>query len=248
MSLTTIQDRLSQTNIYLRRTRLILYLFVFLTAIVSVLFYIVALLYHAKTLAKDPTYILYVHRDLHFLCFVIIIPLIWSVVWSFIILRGRLKAIYQIYLIDINQNQGDDRPSSSTTLRPTINGSSIKYPITVLVIELFLPLSLTIFGYWFGFRYSDYFSTFAVSKSSHVCPNRSFDDPIRLGFFCTTGYKQILALETTAFITLVMNTLIHLLLFVITSVDSILMYWAGDKRQREEWKEETKEKKREWWC
>ena len=58
---------------------MILYFFIFLIAFISILFYIAALLYHAKTLTKDPIYILYIYRDFHFLCFMIIIPLIKSV-------------------------------------------------------------------------------------------------------------------------------------------------------------------------
>jgi hypothetical protein len=234
MSLNTLQKQLPQNSVYLSRVRLILYLFTFFTAVISILFYVAALLHHARTLAKDPTYILYVYRDVHFLCFVIIIPLFWSVAWSFIILRSLLKAINQTSLTNINQNQDDDDALSFTAIRSINNG----LPITIM--EVFLLLSLIVFGYWFGLRYTDYFLTSAVSKSSHNCPNRSVDDPIRLGFFCTTSYKQILALEVTALITLLMNVLIYLLLSVIAFTSSILVCWERKNTRLEKREEEAK--------
>jgi hypothetical protein len=221
MSLNTIQKQLPQHNIHLLRIRLVLYLFAFLTAVTSILFYIAALLHHARTLAKGPTYIL-VYRDVHFLCFIIIIPLAWSVIWSFIILRSLLKA--QTSSTDIGQNQDDNKTLLITAIQPINKGLLIKHPVFILIFELLLLLSLVVFGYWFGLRYTDYFSTLTFSMSSHDYLNRSFDDPIRLGFFCTTSYKQILALEATALITLLMNMLIYLVLFIIASIDSILVY------------------------
>jgi hypothetical protein len=246
-----IRTQLLHTGVALPRTRLILYSLTLLTSLISAFFFIVALIHHTRTVSKDPTYRLNYERSFNSLMSVILIPLFWSAVWSFIVLRSLLKAIdhslssaaaTSVAPMDTEalatpthpaeppKHQSRGRRCCCCTCGHWISPSRGPHPVLALLIELFLWPCLVVFGFWFAILFSSVPFVQLSYEYTMSCKVYLGRYDTRLNYTCTTAFGEVVGLEATALVGLALNILTHIALFIIAFV--LVHRWRGETGRR----------------
>jgi hypothetical protein len=237
------------------RTRLILYLIIFFVSLLSSVFYIAAISHFAALLASGSASLPYsVYENVHPLIGVALIPLLWSALWSFIVLRTLLIAINQPssseHFTENSNNEDNNfsfppnrppplpsRPSRHRSSRcccctctpwfPTATGP---HPVFTLVIEVLLPPILGGLGFSFGIFFTHLYSYALTYYASNYCPAYTYEDPSKLEFECSSGYPQVIGLESVAVLSLIFCSIAHLVALVVACVS--VHHWRGRMGKR----------------
>ena len=242
--------QLRNTPIPLARTRLALYSATFSLSLISGFFYIIALI-HQNRIPSTNRYGYYDDFGYESLMAVTLLPISWSVVWSFIVIRTLLIAIkHNAPVTDMpNPNlsanesgpENSDAASSSHSALPTrpsrhqarrcccctctpwFPKESGPHPVFVLCIEIFLSPSLATFGSIFGIIFTAFFSSFYYSRD---CPEYVQGSRTELTYYCTGAYSALVALVGLAAAALMVSCVLHIVALVIACV--LVHRWRGE--------------------